>query len=106
MAQRDAAPVILKMPPSLVGSPVLRRTVTAVAVPDRESPESPPPLPPGWWERWLVPVGELVVPVEFYARPLPAGPPGHLESRSIVVGQAACDPLYLGVRFGRARREA
>lgn len=106
MPLRDAAPVILKMPPSLVGSPVLRRGDSDW--PARADPRRPLAEPPrDWFERWTVSFGGVVVPVEFYSRGVPAGPPRHLESRTIVTtDEGGEDLLHLGVRFGRVRREA
>lgn len=116
MSRTDAAapsdPILLPFGPALAEAlPRFRWLRAADDYPPRADPRGPRvgPLPPppdaaGWHERWAVSAGNIVVPVEFYARAVPPEHLACLEARTIrpeIPGLP--ELLHLAIRFGAAR---
>lgn len=107
-AAPDRGPILLPLP-TFEASPRLHwRRGGAAKPPDSTPPRGRGPFDePGWYERWAVAAGGLLVPVEFYYG---AEPPEHLsclEARAVRPGVPGLpEILHMAIRFGAARAHA
>lgn len=114
MPSPTSGPILLPIASALAEASPRLRWLRAPDWPPRADPRAPArgPLPPppdaaGWYERWAVSAGGVVIPVEFYARPVPPDHLACLEARTVRPGVPGLpELLHLAIRFGPARQSA